>query len=42
MTLKEEFIKRCLTEKDKLNLSDPMNTRHHAMFEAFKCGRESR
>ena len=35
---KELFIEFCLTEKDRIFLSNPLNTRHNAMFEAFKIG----
>ena len=35
---KELFIEFCLTKKDKVFLSDPMNTRHEEMFKAFLQG----
>jgi len=34
------FIEHCLTKKDKVFLSDPMNTKHEAMYAAFKAGVE--
>ena len=37
---KQLFIELCLTKKDKQNLSNPMNTRHSQMFDAFKIGLE--
>ena len=37
---KELFIELCLSKKDKQMLSSPMNTRHEAMFAAFKVGLE--
>mgnify|MGYP003638788926 FL=1 len=37
---KELFIEMCLTKKDKVFLSEPMNTKHEAMYAAFKTGLE--
>lgn len=36
--IKQLFIEQCLTEQDKVFLSNPLNTRHNAMYEAFKKG----
>lgn len=35
---KQLFIDTCLTSKDQVFLSNPLNTRHNAMYEAFKAG----
>ena len=35
---KQLFIEFCLTKKDKVFLSEPMNTRHESMYAAFKQG----
>ena len=35
---KQLFIQHCLTKKDKIFLSEPMNTKHEAMYAAFKHG----
>lgn len=32
------FLKECLTEKEKLHFSTPMNTHHQKQFAAFKQG----
>tara|TARA_R110002074_G_scaffold199659_2_gene367478 strand:+ start:2160 stop:2309 length:150 start_codon:yes stop_codon:yes gene_type:complete len=37
---KQLFIQYCLTKKDKIFLSEPMNTKHEAMYAAFKTGVE--
>lgn len=37
---KQLFIHHCLTKKDKIFLSEPMNTKHEAMYMAFKTGVE--
>jgi hypothetical protein len=37
---KQLFIQHCLTKKDKTFLSEPMNTKHEAMYAAFKIGLE--
>ena len=37
---KQLFIQHCLTKKDKIFLSEPFNTRHSQMFDAFKIGLE--
>ena len=36
---KQLFIQHCLTKKDKIFLSEPMNTKHEAMYAAFKTGK---
>ncbi len=35
---KQLFIQHCLTKKDKIFLSEPMNTRLEEMYRAFKVG----
>ena len=35
---KQLFIEFCLTKKDRIFLSEPFNTRHSQMFDAFKVG----
>jgi hypothetical protein len=35
---KQLFIQHCLTKKDKTFLSEPMNTKHEAMYAAFVVG----
>ena len=35
---KELFIKHCLSDKEKVFLSNPLNTKHNAMFETFVIG----
>ena len=38
--LRELFIEVCLTKKERVFLSHPLNTRHEDMFRAFKAGLE--
>ena len=35
---KQLFVEVCLTEKERVFLSDPMNTRLEEMYRAFKVG----
>lgn len=41
-TEKQAFIMECLTPKERLFLSNPMNTEHEKMFRCWKIGRSSK
>ena len=36
--IKELFIEHCISDKERVFLSNPLNTKHNAMFETFKIG----
>ena len=36
--LKELFVEFCLSKQEKIFVSEPLNTKHHGQFEAFKIG----
>ena len=36
--IKELFIEHCLSDKERVFLSNPLNTKHNAMLETFTIG----